>query len=144
MIRTESEYRAAVSTLTQQCERLRNKQQHLKQEGLCSDEIKRLLDPERSFQLQLAEEVEDYERLKRGETNFAEPRDMQDIGILLVRLRIASGVTQKELAERVGVHESQVSRDERNEYHGVTAERATRIAKALGFDLRIGVNQTTT
>jgi hypothetical protein len=33
------------------------------------------------------------------------------------------------------VHESQVSRDERNEYHGVTVERASRILDALGVDL---------
>jgi hypothetical protein len=36
----------------------------------------------------------------------------------------------------VGVHESQVSRDERNEYHGVTVERASRILDAMGVRLR--------
>jgi len=53
-----------------------------------------------------------------------------------VALRIALGLTQRELAERLGVHESQVSRDERNEYHAVTVERASRILDALGVDLR--------
>ena len=51
-------------------------------------------------------------------------------------LRIALGLTQRELAERLGVHESQVSRDERNEYHGITVERASRILDALGVELR--------
>ena len=37
-----------------------------------------------------------------------------------------------QLAERLGVHESQVLRDERNDYRGVTAERAQRILEALG------------
>jgi transcriptional regulator with XRE-family HTH domain len=36
-----------------------------------------------------------------------------------VALRIATGLTQRQLAETLGVHESQVSRDERNEYHGI-------------------------
>jgi transcriptional regulator with XRE-family HTH domain len=45
-------------------------------------------------------------------------------------------VSQRELAERLGIHESQVSRDERNEYHGVTVERANRILEALGVKLR--------
>jgi transcriptional regulator with XRE-family HTH domain len=40
-------------------------------------------------------------------------------------------LTQRQLAERLGVHESQVSRDERNEYHGITLERAARILEAL-------------
>jgi len=37
------------------------------------------------------------------------------------------------------VHESQVSRDERNEYHGVSIERATKIIEALGVQLKTTV-----
>jgi hypothetical protein len=49
-------------------------------------------------------------------------------GLLLGRMRqlgfarIAQGITQRELAKRLGLHESQVSRDERNEYFGITLE----------------------
>ena len=57
-------------------------------------------------------------------------------GQLLVALRVAQGISQRELAERLGVHESQVSRDERNEYHGVTLERAQRVLDALGAEVR--------
>jgi transcriptional regulator with XRE-family HTH domain len=53
------------------------------------------------------------------------------IGRLLIATRIAQGLTQRELAERLGVSESLVSRDERNEYHGITVERAQRILDAL-------------
>jgi transcriptional regulator with XRE-family HTH domain len=41
-------------------------------------------------------------------------------------------MSQKELADRLGVKESQVSRDERNECHGITLERAQRVIDALG------------
>jgi hypothetical protein len=34
------------------------------------------------------------------------------------------------------VHESQISRDERNEYHGITVERASRILDAMNVRLR--------
>lgn len=47
-----------------------------------------------------------------------------------------SGVSQRDLAERLGVHESQVSGNERNEYHGVTVERAGRVLEALAVELR--------
>jgi transcriptional regulator with XRE-family HTH domain len=57
----------------------------------------------------------------------------------LVALRIAKGLTQRELAERLGVHESQVSRDERNEYHGITLERARRILQAMQVDVQTAV-----
>ena len=39
------------------------------------------------------------------------------------------------MAERLGVHESPVSRDERNEDRGVTLERAGRVLEALGAEL---------
>ena len=47
-------------------------------------------------------------------------RISEDSGHLLISLRIAKGISQRELAKRLNVHESQVSRDERNEYFGIT------------------------
>jgi len=35
----------------------------------------------------------------------------------------------------LGVSEAQVSKDERNEYHGITVEKAQRILEALGIKL---------
>ncbi len=47
-------------------------------------------------------------------------------------MRIARGPIQGELAERLGVNESMVSRDGRNEYHEITVDRAVRIVGAMG------------
>jgi transcriptional regulator with XRE-family HTH domain len=57
---------------------------------------------------------------------------MATFGRALVSLRIAVGLTQRELAFRLGVHESLVSRDERNEYQGLTIPRAAQILQVLG------------
>jgi transcriptional regulator with XRE-family HTH domain len=62
---------------------------------------------------------------------FPVPTRLTSIGRLLIALRIAQGLTQRELAERLGISESLVTRDERNEYHGITVERAQRILDAL-------------
>ena len=51
-------------------------------------------------------------------------QNFSGIGRLLIALWIAKGLTQRELAERLEVSETQVSRDERNEYHGVTRAKA--------------------
>ncbi len=134
MIRNESEYQEAVRRLQEENERLSKHRTHLEQMGLGPDELKRALDPLRAFHEQLVEEVESYERLKRGD--IAELLNLHGLGHALVALRIALGLTQRELAERLGVHESQVSRDERNEYHSITVERASRILDALGVRLR--------
>lgn len=139
MIRSETEYKQSVKQLGEQTERLRQQEAELKALHLSKAEIQRVLDPVRSFHAQLQEEVESYERLKRGE--FAELRNFQGMGELLVAARVAQGLSQRELAERLGVHESQVSRDERNEYHGVTLERAQRVLEALRVEVRTTVKK---
>jgi len=129
MIRNEAEYGQAVARLNEEHARLDDHRKRLAETGLSADEIKRVIDPIVSFHLQLREEVESYERLKRGE--FPELENFNGIGNLLISLRIAGGISQRELAKRLGVHESQVSRDERNEYFGITVDRATKLLNAL-------------
>jgi len=137
MIRNESEYREAVERLTAENQRMQELGERLQGEGMPAAAIKNVMDPIRSFHLQLQEEAESYERLKRGQ--FEELTNLRGLGHLLVSLRISRGMTQRELAGRLGVHETQVSRDERNEYHGVSVERVTKILEALGAELRTKV-----
>lgn len=137
MIRSETEYQEAVGRLRDEATRMKEQQKQLKELDLSKEDIKRVMDPIRSFHEQLKEEVESYEKSKRGE--FEEVRNFDGIGRLLVALRISQRITQRELADRLGVHESQVSRDERNEYHGITVERAGRILEAVGADTRTAV-----
>ena len=137
MIRNESEYQEAAARLSDERKRFADHRAQLKKSGLKNDEIKRVIDPMESFHLQLKEEVESYERLKRGE--FDELENLRGLGHLLISLRIAQGVSQRELAKRLEVHESQVSRDERNEYFGITLERAVRVLDALDVRLRTKV-----
>ena len=67
MIANEMEYQDAVLRLEAEKKRLGEHEARLKAAGLSPDELKRALDPLRSFHLQLEEEVESYERLKRGD-----------------------------------------------------------------------------
>jgi DNA-directed RNA polymerase specialized sigma subunit len=135
MIRNDNELKEAVARLREEAQRLDAYHAKLAEQKLGEAEIERALDPLRSFHLQLAEEVESYERLRKGEID--ELRNLRGLGHFLISLRIARGLTQRELAERLGVSESQVSRDERNEYHGITIERAARVLDALAVGIRI-------
>lgn len=134
MIRTDEEYRLATARVAEERKRLAQYERSLRDAGLDDGEVKRMLDPARSFHAQQVEETKAYARLKRGELGDLE--NLRGLGRMLVAARVARGLTQRELAGRLGVHESQVSRDERNEYHGVTLERAVRVLEALGIELR--------
>jgi len=142
MIRNETEYREAVQRIGDEQSRLKEQRARLVEMKLSKEEVKRVLDPVRSFHEQLKEEVESYERLKRGE--FEELRNFDGLGRLLIALRISQGLSQRDLAERLGVHETQISRDERNEYHGVTMDRANRVLEALCVEVKTRVTATTT
>ncbi len=141
MIRNETEYQEAVRRFTEEKQRLAAHQERLAEAGLSATELKRALDPLRSFQAQLAEEIESYERLKRGAVDTL--LNLHGLGRSLVALRIARGITQRELAQKLGVHESQISRDERNDYHGITVERATRVLEALKVQMKSSFELTT-
>jgi DNA-directed RNA polymerase specialized sigma subunit len=138
VIRNEREYREALSRLKRDGEVITNQRRALVESGLSEEEVDRGLGPLLSFQAQLEEELEWYERARRRE--FKVSHDVRDIGYMLIALRIANGLTQKELAEKLGVSEAMVSRDERNEYHGITVERAQRILDAMGETLRFEVD----
>jgi ribosome-binding protein aMBF1 (putative translation factor) len=137
VIRNETEYQEAATRLTDERNRLADHRARLKQAGLGKEEIKRVVDPMESFHLQLEEEVESYERLKRGE--FDDLDNLRGLRQLLISLRIAQGISQRELAKRLKVHESQISRDERNEYFGITLDRAAKILDALNARLHTTV-----
>lgn len=134
VIRNEAEYQLASARLLEERNRLAEHRDRLKVTGLVDEEIKRVIDPIESFHLQLKEEVESYERLKRGE--FDELENLRGLCQLLISLRIAQGISHRELAKRLEVHESEVSRDERNEYFGITLVRTVRILDALNMRLR--------
>ena len=137
MIRSEKEYREAVERLRQDEEVLALQKEKLEGLGLSEEEVRRALEPMLSFRAQLEEEVEWYERIRRRD--FGIIRDLSAVGTLLIALRIANSLSQRELAEKLGVSEAQVSRDERNEYHGITVDRAQRVLDAMNETLTSGV-----
>lgn len=137
MIRNEREYKEALSRLEKDRKVLEAQRRALAESGMSEEEVERGLGPMLSFRAQLEEEVEWYERVRRRE--FVVSHDVRDIGRTLIALRIANGLSQRELAERLGVSEAQVSRDERNKYHGITVERVQRTLDAMGESLRMQV-----
>lgn len=68
---------------------------------------------------------------------FQQARVNLQLADQLHRLRIEAGLTQRELAERVGTHPSVISRLENENYQGYSIATLARIAAALGRDLEV-------
>ncbi len=132
MIRSEKEYQKAVERLEEERKIMSHQRVHFEELGHTGEELERLMQPLVSFHNQLKEEVEAYEEMKRG--NLGTLYEFNNIGRWLIGVRIALGLTQKEFADKLGVSEAQISRDENNEYHGITMEKAQRILE--NFNVR--------
>lgn len=90
----------------------------------------------------LQSELREYENLKSGQSA---PPDLGYIALVpqdLIRARIASGLSQKELAERLGMPEQQLQRYEALEYESVSFARILEIAEALQTAMPMPVGHT--
>ena len=137
MIRNENEYQEALRRIEANRATQSRQRAALESKGFTPEQIEQGMAPLVTFHLQLQEEVHWYQRVRDG--NIDPLSNLTNIGLLLIGLRIASGITQRELAERLRVSEAQVSRDERNEYHGITIDRAQRVLEAIGAHVEIRV-----
>ena len=81
---------------------------------------------------QLEDELREYDALKSGE--FALPRfeRLDQIAPFIAKIRIAKGVSQTELARRLGVSKQVISRYEETEYQTVAIARLQEILDAIG------------
>jgi HTH-type transcriptional regulator/antitoxin HigA len=82
----------------------------------------------------LNKEIEEYNDLKQKK--LIKISSIQDLPIALIKARIALGMTQKELAEKMGVKEQQVQRDEANQYSSAGFHRIAEVAKALDIKIQ--------
>ena len=62
-------------------------------------------------------------------------RSLRELPIVLIEGRIAAGLTQRELAERLGLPEQQIQRYEATLYGGVSLERLQEVADVLGIEI---------
>ena len=135
MIRTDREYQEALDRLERDRDVIKRQRARLEELKLGHADVQRALEPTLAFHEQLVEEVDAYDRMRRGDIDSV--WSLAEIGRMLIGLRIAAGLTQRELAKRLEVAESQVSRDERNDYHGISVDRAAVVIQAIGGSVEV-------
>lgn len=84
----------------------------------------------------LRAEIQEYERLRSGEFHLVEVESFGELPGALIRARIAAGLSQKELGERLGMKEQQIQRYEATDYASASFSTLSAIVKALGVSMR--------
>ncbi len=80
----------------------------------------------------LRSQVEEYEKLKSGVYDKIEFHSFEQLPVGLIKARIATGLSQKDLAVRLGLKEQQIQRYESENYRTASFSRLLKIIKALG------------
>ena len=87
----------------------------------------------------LQAELREYEALKAGDFAFERLKGISELPMLLIRARIASGLSQRELADRLGLKEQQIQRYEATDYASASFTRIAEVVSALGIEIDEGV-----
>jgi ribosome-binding protein aMBF1 (putative translation factor) len=89
-------------------------------------------DAMRSQLQSLRQQINEYERLRRRGGKALDVTSIETLPQRLIRARIAAGLTQKELAARIGIKEQQVQRYEATNYASASLSRVLQVARILG------------
>ena len=81
---------------------------------------------------QLEEELHEYDQLKSGNLKVPKIDRLDEIAPFIAKLRIAKGVSQTELAQRLGISKQVISRYEESDYQTVGIARLQEILDAIG------------
>lgn len=88
---------------------------------------------------ELRAQIEHYEQLRDGAITGRQLDSLRELPTALIEARIAANLTQRALADRLGVAEQQVQRWEATNYAGVGLDRLQDVADALGSRIRENV-----
>lgn len=95
----------------------------------------------------LTVQIRDYESLKSGAVEIFKAYTLNELPNILIRARIAKGLSQSKLAGLLGLKEQQIQRYESEEYATANLSRLSEIADVLGLNINeiaeLGKPQTT-
>jgi len=135
MIRDERQYRIARAQAARFPEALCRRENDAADR---SERHPRLLSVQReALQSQLSDrvaEIQECEALKAGDFVFGQMKGIAELPRQLIRARIARGLSQRELADRLGLKERQIQRYEASDYASASFGRIRAVVSALGIE----------
>ncbi len=85
---------------------------------------------------ELAQQIDEYEELQAGSRSVIDVDSFGELPNALVKARIAAGLSQKDLAERLEMKEQQIQRYESTDYRTASLARLQEVVHALGISVR--------
>ena len=83
----------------------------------------------------LEADLREYEALKAGHFEFDQLKTIAELPTMLIKARIARGLSQRDLADRLSLKEQQIQRYEASGYESASFARIRSVVDALGLDI---------
>lgn len=134
MIKNERQYRitkAQLARFDQALEWLAAEHQPTVHPALRAAQVNAL----QSQRADLQAELTQYERLRAGSDRRFDLDSFDQFAQALIKARIASGLTQRELADRLGLNERQIQRYEATDYASASLARVSEVVDALDIQV---------
>ena len=143
MIKNERQYKITKA----QAARFSGALEHLRQRSNSDTGVHPLIAKAQEYAMasqlsDLESELREYESLKAGEFQWDSLRLVADLPSILIKARIAQGLSQKDLAVRVGLKEQQIQKYEATDYAGANLSRIQEVVSAFGLDFDGPVSST--
>jgi len=138
VIRNDKEYRNAKSKLSELEAELRGISSPGRHSAERDEEVvSAVIDALRMQIEDIERETSEYEDLKEGRLLSFGADDLDSLGELITKARIARGLTQAKLGELLGMTQQQVARYERDGWQKISLWRLAEAADALGLGLSV-------
>ena len=85
----------------------------------------------------LCAELDEYQQVKSAGLSGVKAKSIDQLPEFLIKARIASGLTQRELGERIKLKAQQIQRYEAERYASANFQRLCEVARALGVDSKL-------
>ncbi len=103
----------------------------IKSKILAKAEIEALRSEYENLSMQLHE----YETLKSGTVEILKASNLEELPSILIRARIVKGLSQRQLADAIGLKEQQIQRYEAEEYASANLRRLADVSNALSLSI---------
>lgn len=137
MIKNERQYRITRARADEIRNTIGELQRAPRPEGLQPEMRELQLDALRGTLGDFEAELAEYDSLH--DATLIEATGIEQLPTALIRARIACGLTQRQLAERIGLQEQAIQRYESTDYSGVSFARLVEIAAALDLSVHYDV-----
>lgn len=85
---------------------------------------------------ELKSQLDFYESLIEGKISYLKSTNFKNISKILIATRLSKKMSQKELADKIGIQEQQIQRYEMEDYEGASLTRIVEVVMALDIELQ--------